>query len=102
MQRLTDDEIRELLKNGVDFQERLFDSYKEGDLNAIKSLIEAGAAISSKSREYGGILLIWACQDSNWAAVNALIEAGANVNGSVVYQTFHQLFVYYTKEGGQR
>jgi cytohesin len=52
---------------------------REGDLNQVRELIAAGAAVNEPERD-GSTAVLWAAYQSDPAMIEALIEAGADVN----------------------
>ena len=80
----TSDKLRRWLKksrSAGEINEMLVDVCREGDLDAVKLLIDAGADVNAREDdEDGKTPLLAACCCYNPDIVRALIEAGADVN----------------------
>ena len=63
----------------MSMNESLLDAARNGDTEAVKALIDAGAGLNAKDED-GWTALIWASEEGHTEIAKELISAGADVN----------------------
>jgi len=69
-----------ILASAQDLKEEFFNAARKGDVEAVKSYLAKGVDVNTKSNNYGGTALAFACDRGHTAVVKLLIEKGADVN----------------------
>lgn len=77
-------------EEGMEFTALLF-AARGGHLNAVKTLLDAGADVNDAKTDEGTTALILAIQNRHWELAGLLLDRGADPNRGPGYTALHQL-----------